>query len=101
MTKNEILHIRVDSEVKNKAEQILEKLGISISDAIYMFLRQVVYVRGLPFEVELPAAPDSVIIKSAEDLNEKLRIGLEQIDEGNTIGGKTVMKEIEKRIISQ
>jgi len=45
---------RVEPEIKGQAEQVLDRLGISMSNAVGMFLRQVVLQRGLPFEVKLP-----------------------------------------------
>lgn len=46
---------RVEPEVKEQAEQVLDRLGISMSNAVGMFLRQIVIQRGIPFEMKLPA----------------------------------------------
>lgn len=54
MSKTETIHIRVDSDLKENASYLLEQLGISTSEAIKMFLNQVVLTRGLPFDVKLP-----------------------------------------------
>ena len=43
---------RVEPEVKEQAEQVLERLGIPMSNAVGMFLRQIVLQRGIPFEME-------------------------------------------------
>jgi len=48
---------RIDSNLKNEAEAILDQLGISPSSALSMFYRQVILHNGLPFEVRLPAKP--------------------------------------------
>jgi len=45
---------RVEPELKEQAELVLEKLGIPMSNAIRLFLRQVVLQRGIPFELKLP-----------------------------------------------
>jgi addiction module RelB/DinJ family antitoxin len=92
--KNETLHIRVNENVKSNAERTLDTLGISISEAINMFLHQIPRVGGLPFEVRVPAAPESVIIRSKEDLYEKLNVGLEQIKEGKVIDADVVMAQV-------
>ncbi len=46
---------RVEPELKEQAEVVLDQLGIPMSNAVGMFLRQIVLQQGLPFEVKLPA----------------------------------------------
>ncbi len=48
--------VRMDTSLKENAEQILGELGISASGAVQMFYRQIVLHRGLPFELTLPQA---------------------------------------------
>lgn len=45
------INIQIDSETKRKATDILNNLGLSMSAAINIFLRQVIKKDGLPFEV--------------------------------------------------
>ena len=45
---------RVEPEVKEQAEEILDRLGIPMSNAVGMFLRQITLQRGIPFEIKLP-----------------------------------------------
>ena len=52
---------RVDPETKEQAEAILNQLGIPMSNAIGMFLKQIVMQRGIPFEMKLPASVPAVI----------------------------------------
>lgn len=54
MAKSEILHIRVEPDVKSVAESTLNQLGLSTTEAVNIFLRQVILNGGLPFEVKLP-----------------------------------------------
>ena len=56
MAKTDTIHMRVAPEVKSEADSILSRLGISTTDAINMFLNQVILRGGLPFEVRLPTA---------------------------------------------
>lgn len=44
---------RVEPKVKEQAENVLNQLGIPMSNAVGMFLRQVVIQRGIPFEMKL------------------------------------------------
>ncbi len=48
------INARIDVESKNQAQEILEKLGLSMSGAIDMFFKQVVLHHGIPFDVKLP-----------------------------------------------
>lgn len=58
MAKTNNLHIRIDPVIQKKAEKILRKLGMSIPDAVTIFLNQVGLKGGLPFEVVLPEPID-------------------------------------------
>lgn len=54
MAKTDTLHIRIEPSVKQKAERTLNELGLSIADAINVFLRQVILNDGIPFEIRKP-----------------------------------------------
>jgi DNA-damage-inducible protein J len=54
VTKTDILHIQIDSDTKTDAEKLFSSFGISISDAVVMFLRKSLMVGGLPFELKNP-----------------------------------------------
>ncbi len=45
---------RVEPEIKEQAEKLLDQLGIPMSNAVGMFLRQVVLQRGIFFEMKMP-----------------------------------------------
>jgi addiction module RelB/DinJ family antitoxin len=49
MAKTAILRARVDSEKVAVAERVLSKLGISVGDAINLFLGQICIQKGIPF----------------------------------------------------
>lgn len=51
---------RVEPEVKEQAELVLDRLGIPMSNAVGMFLRQIVLQRGIPFEMKLPSCEEPV-----------------------------------------
>jgi len=54
MAKTAMTHARLTPEIKKKAEDILKKLGISISAAYEMFYRQIIAHQGIPFDLRLP-----------------------------------------------
>ncbi|MCC8169246.1 MAG: type II toxin-antitoxin system RelB/DinJ family antitoxin [Oscillospiraceae bacterium] len=56
MSKTSTIYARVEPEIKEQAENILEQLGLPMSNAISVFLRQVVLHNGLPFDMKLPSA---------------------------------------------
>ena len=47
------LNIRTDKEIKAQAEKIFEALGLNMSTAVNIFLRQAIRENGIPFEVKL------------------------------------------------
>ena len=52
MKTDAVLQVRIDSNMKNEAEQLFERLGISLADAVRMFVAQSIEQQGLPFEVK-------------------------------------------------
>ena len=54
MAKTDTLHIRVEPRVKQRAEETLSDLGLSITEAINVFLNQVILNDGIPFEIRKP-----------------------------------------------
>ena len=46
--------IRIEETTKKQAVELLEGLGLNLSEAVNMFLKQVILQRGLPFEVKYP-----------------------------------------------
>ncbi|MDG7979323.1 type II toxin-antitoxin system RelB/DinJ family antitoxin [Streptococcus pneumoniae] len=47
------ISIRLDSEVKEQAQQVFSNLGMDMTTAINIFLRQAIQYQGLPFDVRL------------------------------------------------
>jgi len=64
MSKSAFLTARIEPKLKAGASRVLAKLGVSTTDAITMFLRQVVLRDGLPFDVR---APNSVLGAAIEE----------------------------------
>jgi len=67
MSKNAVISARIEDKLKQSAESILKKLGISPSEAITIFYKQVELKNGLPFEVKLP---NKVTLKTFKDSDE-------------------------------
>ena len=65
-TKTSYVTARVEPKLKKATEHILRNLGVSTTEAIIMFLRQVELHKGLPFEVKMPNAET---IKAVRELD--------------------------------
>ena len=66
MSKNASLTIRMDSDVKNQAQQIFNSLGIDMSTAINVFLKQTIRYQGFPFDLTLNT-PNDITAKAIND----------------------------------
>jgi len=57
--RNDVIHVRVSDTLKNNVESILSDLGITLSYAVNMYLKQIEAKRGIPFDVVLPGQEKS------------------------------------------
>lgn len=83
MSKTSSVFARVEPEIKEQAEQVLEQLGIPMSNAIGLFLNQVVLQRGIPFEIKLPfSKPLSAGSMAKSELTDELNRGIKDLENG-------------------
>ncbi|WP_422409715.1 type II toxin-antitoxin system RelB/DinJ family antitoxin [Endozoicomonas sp. ALB122] len=54
MAKETTVRARIDEALKEEAEQVLRKLGLTTSQAINLYFSQIVLRKGLPFDVVIP-----------------------------------------------
>lgn len=59
---------RIEPEIKDRATEVLASCGLNLSDAIRLFLRQVVAQEGLPFEVKIPNATTRTAMQEARSI---------------------------------
>ncbi len=52
--KTTVIHTRIDADLKVGAENVLKQLGLSSSEAVRMFYRQIELNQGIPFDVKIP-----------------------------------------------
>ena len=52
--KTQMIHARIDPRLKKSTERVFRQIGISTTEAIRLFLKQVELHRGLPFPVAIP-----------------------------------------------
>ena len=86
MNKTSTIRARIEPDLKNKAEQVFHDLGLSTTQAITLFYRQVELRNGLPFDIVIPdkttrrtfsdtdAGRNLVVCENAEDMFKKLGI---------------------------
>ena len=68
MAKTAFIRARVDDSLKAETESIFTDLGLTMTQAITLFLRQCEINRGLPFEVRLPNKETVAAMKEAEEI---------------------------------
>ncbi len=67
MRKTEMINTRLEPKLKKSSEAIFARLGVSTSEAITMFLNQVVMHKGFPFPIRIPNAQTRAAIKEAKE----------------------------------
>lgn len=83
MARTSNIYTRVEPEIKEQAEKILTQLGIPMSNAITIFLRQVVMHKGIPFDMKLPQdMPVSLETLTEAEFNAEIEKGLNDISAG-------------------
>ena len=85
MAKTTNVFARVEPEIKEQAESVLSELGIPMSSAISIYLRQIVLQRKIPFEIKLPRQkPAEISALSETELDAELEKGYAAVKSGRT-----------------
>lgn len=79
------VNVRVEPEVKEQAEAILEKLGVSVSSFINMTYRQVILRKGIPFAVTVPSELRTRDTMADVEFDTMMAEGLKQAKEGKSV----------------
>ena len=96
MSRTSNIYVRVEPDIKIQAEKILEKLGIPMSNAVSIFLRQVIMQNGLPFEVKIPE--NKPLILSNLTKYEEMLKAHKDFKDGRTYSFEEVEKELKKEL---
>ncbi len=67
MARSAMINARTERELKTEVEEIFKTLGLSTTEAINLFFRQVKLRRGLPFSVEIPNEATLKAFKDSEE----------------------------------
>jgi len=67
MAKTEMIRARIEPDLKHRAEDVLETLGMTPTEAITLFYKQVTLHKGLPFVVRVPNAATRKAMRDARE----------------------------------
>lgn len=66
MARTATIQARVEPETKSEAQKILGALNISLSEAISLYLKQIIFHKGIPFELKIPTEVTARTLEKAE-----------------------------------
>ena len=75
------MSIRLDSEVKEQAQQVFNNLGMDMTTAINIFLRQAIQYQGLPFDVRLDENRKLLEVLTDLDQNHNMSQSFESVSD--------------------
>lgn len=96
MAKSANLYARIEPDLKEQAEAILNALGISASNAITMFYKQIVLQNGIPFDLKIPNHPSDISRMTESQFNEELEKGYNNMQNENTVPMEQAFSAIRK-----
>lgn len=97
--KDATVSARVEYNIKNQAEDILQRLGIPVSVVINSLYRQIIYRRGVPFEITIPVEPRTLDTMTAAEVDAKLQHSYEQSLAGVGRPFEAVFDELERGLV--
>ena len=80
-TQTSMLHVRVDDDIKEQATQALTAMGLSVSDAVRLFLRRVVIDQAFPLELKVPNAQTRAAMEESRAMMATRRARFASADE--------------------
>ena len=89
---------RIQPEIKEHAEAILEKLGIPVSVFIDMAYRQVIMRDGVPFSLEIPNTLTTRDTLSKEEFDTIMQTGLVQAKEDDSLAMNDAFSQLKAEI---
>ena len=91
------VYVRIEPDIKAQAENVLDQLGLPMSNAIALFLRQVILHNGLPFPVALPKGKPVFFNElNEEQIDIELGKGLADVLTGNVIPAEEVTESLSR-----
>lgn len=93
------INFRVEESVKEKASKLFAELGLDMSTALNMFLRQSLIEGGMPFTPSIAGMKNAgiTVIENEEQLDAALEFSNKEILEGKTISNNIVRKRVREK----
>lgn len=96
VTKSANVNVRIQENIKQQAEQILETIGVPRATAIDMFYRQIILNKGIPFPLTIPTS-----LPAQDDMDEKtfnalIAKGYDQAVQGDSYPIDDVFEDLER-----
>ena len=92
MAKVANIYVRVKPEIKEQAEQVFESFGMTVSEAVNVFLHKSIMVGGIPFDVR-PSIPNAETLEAMREV--------ELMEQDPSIGkGYTNVKQMIKELLT-
>ncbi len=95
--KTTAIYVRVEPALKEQAETVYKNLGISLSSAINIFLKQSVINNGFPFQVI--NKPVDFFSLSEDEQIEELEKSLDELKKGKGKKSKDAFKELDEKLV--
>lgn len=93
---NEFIRVRINEQLKHEANEIFESMGLTMSDAIRIFLKRVVDEKALPFTLEMPRHIDASQM-SKEEFDSRMERSFRDIEEGRVLPMEEVFAKLKER----
>ena len=97
-TKTANVLARVEPDVKQQAEEIMQELGIPVSVVINMLYKQIIMKKGIPFSLSLSISIATLDEMDNAAFNDVMEKGLKQAKNGESLGAEDVFSSIRKEI---
>lgn len=93
---NEIVRVRINEQLKNDATAVLASMGLTMSDAIRIFLKRVVDEKALPFTLKMPRHLDASQM-SKEEFDALMEKSFRDVEEGRVLPMEEVFRKLRER----
>ncbi|WP_297462965.1 type II toxin-antitoxin system RelB/DinJ family antitoxin [Ferrovum sp.] len=74
MSTTTMVHVRINEQLKDQATETLASMGLSVSDAVRVFLTRVVADQQLPFALKVPNTQTRVAMNEANEIVQSRRM---------------------------
>lgn len=89
------VYARINTQLKENAESVMEQLGLSPSNVIQMLYSQIVLLQGLPFDVKIPERkPVDISTLSQAELDAELVKGINSLKSAKALTEEEIEKEL-------